>query len=136
MAGDFQSLGGVARQRAAALSITTGAALPWAPGFDAPVMSLAYGTNRIYVGGSFTNYNTTNHFPSVGLGLGVVDPVTGNPIASFNFLGTNTIGNVSINSLVLSSNALYAGGAFTTVAGWLRGRQCIGPGWNQFVCGR
>src|ERR1035438_8425857 len=34
--GDFQSLGGVPRQRAAALSLATGAALPWAPSFDAP----------------------------------------------------------------------------------------------------
>src|ERR1019366_2918087 len=118
VAGDFQSMGGVVRQRAAALSITTGAALPWSPGFDFPVMCMAYGTNRIYVGGSFTNYyNITNQLsPKVGLGLGAVDPVSGNPLP-FSFLGTNTLGNVSVNSLVLSSNALYAGGAFTTVAG-------------------
>jgi hypothetical protein len=119
VAGDFQSLGGVPRQCAAALSVTTGAILPWTPGFDGPVMSMAFGTNRIYVGGSFTNYfNTTNQAltSKVGLGLGAVDPVSGNPI-SFAFLGTNTVGTISINSLAVSSNAVYAGGNFTTVAG-------------------
>ena len=119
VSGDFQSLGGVARQRAAALSLATGTALPWAPGFDAPVMSLAYGTNRIYVGGSFTNYNTTNKIPSVGLGLGAVDPVNGNPLP-FNFLGTNGASTLSINALAVSSNAVYAGGLFTVVAGQSR----------------
>src|ERR1022692_3062699 len=112
--GDFQSIGGVARQRAAALSITTGAALPWAPTFDAPVLCMAYGTNRIYVGGSFTNYNSTNLVAKVGLGLGAVDPVNGNPVP-FSFLGTNGFSPVSINALAVSSSALYAGGLFTVV---------------------
>ncbi len=111
--GDFQSLGGVPRQRAAALSLATGAALPWAPGFDAPVLSMAYGTNRIYLGGSFTNYNTTNDIPSMGQGVGAVDPVTGNPVP-FTFLATNQFGAVSVNALAVSSDALYVGGAFTT----------------------
>jgi trimeric autotransporter adhesin len=115
--GDFQSFGGVPRQRAAALSLSSGAALPWAPGFDAPVLCMAYGTNRIYVGGSFTNYNTTNVVAKLGLGLGAVDPVNGNPVP-FNFLGTNQYGTaVSIYSLVVAPNALYAGGDFATVAG-------------------
>jgi hypothetical protein len=109
--GDFTSVGGVARQRAAALSKTTGAALPWAPAFDAPVNCLAYGTNQIYVGGSFTNVNTTN----LVRGLAALDPVTGDP-TSFNFEGTNGSSAVSINALVIASNALYAGGAFTGVA--------------------
>ena len=115
--GDFKSLGGVTRQRAAALSLTTGTALPWAPGFDAPVLSMIYGANQIYVGGSFTNYNTTNASPSLGHGLGVVDPITGNPVPPFSFLGTNGASPVAINALALSSDTLYAGGLFTTVAG-------------------
>ena len=114
--GAFQSFGGVARLRAAALSLTTGAALPWAPGFDAPVLSLACGTNCIFVGGSFTNYNTTNATPSLGLGLGAVDPILGNPL-SFNFLATNAFGSVSIYSVVTSPNGLFVGGDFTTVNG-------------------
>jgi hypothetical protein len=135
-AGDFQSLGGVARQRAAALSVTTGAALPWAPGFDAPVMSMAFGTNRIYVGGSFTNYNTTNHFPSVGFGLGAVDLVSGNPVP-FSFLGTtNAFGTVSINALAVSSNAVYAGGAFTIAQSQPRRFLCaLDPATGNLISG-
>jgi hypothetical protein len=133
--GDFQSLGGVPRQRAAALSLDTGAALPWAPGFDNPVLCLAYGTNRVYVGGMFTNYNTTNLTPSLGLGLGAVDPVTGNPVR-FAFLGTNALGLVSISSLVVSSNALYAGGAFTIVAGQPRRFvAALDPGTGNLITG-
>jgi hypothetical protein len=52
----------------------------------------------------------------VGLGLGAVDPITGDPVP-FTFLGTNSSSVVSINSLAVSSNAVYAGGLFTTVAG-------------------
>jgi hypothetical protein len=115
IAGDFQSFGGVARQRVAALSLATGAALPWAPRFDAPVFSLAYGGSNIYVGGSFTNYNTTNDSPSLGLGVGAVDSVNGNPASSFTFLASNSFSGVTIYSLVASPNALYVGGAFTIV---------------------
>jgi hypothetical protein len=114
--GDFRSIGGVPRRRAAALSFTTGAALPWAPSFDAPVLSLAYTTNRLYVGGSFTNFNTTNALPILGRGLAAVDPATGNPITAFSFQGTNGFSAVSVNALAVSSDTLYVGGAFTVVA--------------------
>ena len=115
--GDFQSFGGVPRQRAAELSLSSGAALPWAPGFNGPILSMAYGADRIYVGGSFTNYNTTNAVAKLGLGLGAVDPVNGNPL-SFSFLGTDQYGTAAtIYSLAVATNALYAGGSFTSVAG-------------------
>jgi hypothetical protein len=137
--GDFQSLGGVARQRAAALSVTTGAALPWAPGFDGPVMSMAFGTNRIYFGGSFSNYfNTTNQLVTsrVGFGLGAVDPVSGNPV-SFSFIGTtNAFGTVSINALAVSSNAVYAGGAFTIAQSQPRRFLCaVDPATGSLISG-
>ena len=137
--GDFQSLGGVARQRAAALSVTTGAALPWAPGFDAPVMCMAFGTNRIYVGGFFTNYfNTTNQLLTsrVGLGLGAVDPVSGNPVPFSSLATTNVFGTISINALAVSSNAVYAGGAFTIAQGQSRRFLCaVDPGTGSLISG-
>ncbi|HEY3856795.1 MAG TPA: hypothetical protein VGO67_20615 [Verrucomicrobiae bacterium] len=116
VAGDFQSLGGVARLRAAALSMTTGAALPWAPMFDAPVLSLAMGSNCVYVGGNFLTYNTTNDSPSISPGLAAVDPLSGDPLP-FTFPGTNTFESVSIAALAVSSNTVYAGGNFTAVGG-------------------
>ncbi len=110
--GDFQSLGGVARHEAAALSLATGAALPWAPNFSGPVSAFACGTNRIYVGGAFSNVNGTTS----AQGLAAVDPVSGNPL-SFNFQGTNSFSPVLIESLITSTNGLYVGGSFTTVSG-------------------
>ena len=119
VAGDFKSLGGVARLRAAALSMTTGAVLPWAPQFDAPVLSLAMGVNAVYVGGNFLTFNTTNPTPSVSPGLAAVDPLSGDPLP-FYFAGTNTFTPVSITSLAVSSNAVYAGGNFLAVGGQTR----------------
>ena len=115
--GDFQSIGGVARQRAAALSTITGAALPWAPQFSVPVTAMAMGSNAFYIGGSFTNFNTTNNVQ----GLAAVDPVSGNPLLSFNFRGTNSGSPPTVNALLFSpGRGLYVGGAFTTVSGTAR----------------
>jgi hypothetical protein len=113
--GDYTSLGGVARNRAAALSISGGGALPWSPIFQAPVTSLALGPSAIYVGGTYTNFNGTN-VP----GLVALDPVTGNQLA-FTFRGSNSFSSVTINSLALKAGTgLFVGGAFTTVAGTAR----------------
>lgn len=110
--GEFLSMGGVARHRAAALSQTTGSALPWAPSFSGPVLTMAYGSNVIYAGGNFTNVNATNYVR----GLAAVDPYLGNHRPEFNFLGTNQYGDATVASLVVSSNRLYVGGAFIAVA--------------------
>jgi hypothetical protein len=109
--GDFQSLGGVSRREAVALSLGNGAALPWAPVFAGPVTSMAIGTNVLYMGGSFTNLNGTNV-----QGLVAVDLLVGNALP-FTFRGTNGASPVSVNSLQFSpDNGLYVGGAFTTVS--------------------
>ena len=110
--GDFESFGGAERQRAAALSLSTGALLPWAPTFNASVTSLAFGTNRIYVGGGFTNFNGTN----LVRGLVAVDPENGSP-APFRFLATNQTLGVTVNALAVAPDSLYVGGAFTVVSG-------------------
>lgn len=110
--GDFQSLGGVARKGAAALSIAAGGALPWSPVFQGgPVESMALGTNVIYVGGSFTNLNGSNVE-----GLAAVDMTVGNATA-FTFGGSNGVNPTAVNSLLFApGSGLFVGGAFTTVS--------------------
>ena len=110
--GDFQSLGGVARRGAAALSIAGGGALPWAPIFQGgPVASIAIGTNVVYVGGSFTNVNGTNV-----QGLVAVDTGIGNA-TPFTFSGTNGASQTIVNSLLFApGSGLFVGGSFTTVS--------------------
>lgn len=109
--GEFQSIGGVPRQRAAALSRSSGTALPWAPELSAPPLTMLYGSNVIYLGGTFTNVNG-EHVNS----LAAVDPFQGTNRSTFRFLGTNQFGVVSINALAASSNRIFVGGAFMNVA--------------------
>lgn len=111
VAGDFLSIGGVSRQRAAAFSIGSGTALPWAPQLSAPPLAMLYGSNVIYLGGTFTNVNG-DYVNS----LAAVDPFQGTNRSNFRFLGTNQFGVVSINALGASSNRLFVGGAFANVA--------------------
>jgi hypothetical protein len=112
--GDFQSLGGVIRQRAAAFSLDTGAALPWAPGFDFPVLCMAYGANTLFVGGSFTNIITPTKTNFVN-SLAAVDLVSGTN-RQFSFQATNAFSPLTVNALTFGSNVLYVGGAFTVVS--------------------
>jgi trimeric autotransporter adhesin len=107
--GDFESIGGAPRHEAAALSLSSGAALPWAPNFSGPVLSMALGTNALYVGGSFTNLNGTN-----AQGLVAVDYSLGNALP-FTFRGTNAGSPFNVNSLQSATNGLYVGGSFTAV---------------------
>ena len=132
--GDFQSLGGVFRQRAAALSLDTGAALPWAPGFDAPVLCMAFGSNALFVGGSFTNIikptktNFVNSLTAVDLVIGTNQP--------FSFLGTNAFSPVTISALAFGSNVLYVGGAFTVVSNQPRRfLAALDPGTGNLISG-
>jgi trimeric autotransporter adhesin len=113
--GDFQSLGGAIRQRAAAFSLDSGAALPWAPGFDAPVSCMAIGSNTLFVGGSFTNLITPTRTNFVN-SLAAVNLVSGSN-QPFPFLATNGFSPVSVSALSFGSNTLYVGGAFTVVSG-------------------
>jgi trimeric autotransporter adhesin len=139
--GDFQSLGGVTRQRAAALALDSGAALPWAPGFDAPVLCMAFGSSNLFVGGSFTNIirpTKTNFVNS----LAAVDLVNGTN-QPFSFLATNSFSPVTVSALALGPNGLYAGGAFTVVGGQARrfvaaldpGTGNVIPGFNAALGG-
>src|ERR1039458_4101739 len=117
--GDFQSIGGVPRQRAAALAIDTGEPLSWAPGFDAPVLSMAYGANSLFIGGGFTNIISPTKTNQVR-GLAAVDLVSGTNNPAFSFLGTNGTQTVIVKALVFGANVLYVGGAFTVVGSQAR----------------
>ncbi|HVM48036.1 MAG TPA: hypothetical protein VMU04_08415 [Candidatus Acidoferrum sp.] len=112
--GDFQSVGGMQRQRAAALDLNSGGPLGWAPGFDAPVLCMAYGANSVYLGGSFTNIISPTHTNTVR-SLAAVDPVMGTNNSTFSFLGTNGTQPVIVKALAFGGSTLYAGGAFTVV---------------------
>ncbi|MEO7432606.1 MAG: cadherin-like domain-containing protein [Dokdonella sp.] len=110
--GDFSTIGGQTRARIARLS-TAGAGNAdsvWNPAANGRVRALAIdASNAIYAGGDFSTIGGQPRQSMAKLsasGGGVADPVW-NPAAS-----------ASVYAIVLdSSNALYAGGDFTSIGG-------------------
>jgi hypothetical protein len=109
-AGDPAGTGEVTRNHLAAVSLTTGALLPWNPNANGVVRAIRVIGNNVYVGGSFSNVGGTAHqrLAAVTKGTGALVP-SWNPSASgmvFTIAGTTT---------------LYLGGDFSTVDGSPRG---------------
>jgi hypothetical protein len=104
--GSFSAVGGVARNRLARLSGTTGALdTTWNPGPNAAVATMAFFNGAIYVGGQFSNIGGQTRAGLAKLsatGSGAADP-TWNPGSGGNYL-----------SIVAdASGNLYVGGTFT-----------------------
>ena len=133
--GNFTSIGGQARNYAAALNPQTGAADAWNPNANGPspgygaVTAIAFSNQGIFLGGSFT---TIGGQPRSHLAL--VSPSSGSPYAWYSDV------DGSVYSLVVSGSTLYAGGAFTVLGGQIR--NCAGAvdlgtgaatGWNPNI---
>jgi hypothetical protein len=108
--GSFTSVGGVGRQRIAALDVATGEATAWNPSANANVTALAYADNTVFAGGVFTNIGGAERRR-----LAALDPATGmatdwNPTV----LGRATVGVFAL--LAADANRLYVGGNFTIIA--------------------
>ncbi len=117
IAGDFDTVNGVARKHVARLNSngTLDASFDPGSGTDFTVMDLKVQSNgKILIGGSFTTYNgsTANHIARLNSD-GTLD-------ASFD-MGTGTDG--SIRTITIQSDAkILIGGAFTTYNGTTRNR--------------
>jgi hypothetical protein len=112
LAGDFDSVNSVPRDRLAAVDEATGALLPWAPVLDAgtSVSSMAVSNGAVYLGGSFGSVNALPRSR-----LAAVDAVTA------GLLPWNPSPNGSAVSVILiSGGTIYAGGDFTAINGQVR----------------
>lgn len=97
------------RNHLAALDVDTGSLLPWNPDADGPVNALVVSPDgtKLYVGGEFDHIGGT---PAAKLAR--IDIATGKIDPSF------TAGvNGAVRALTLHGGRLYAGGAFSAVAG-------------------
>ncbi|MBK9075231.1 MAG: PQQ-binding-like beta-propeller repeat protein [Flavobacteriales bacterium] len=119
VAGDFTSLNGTARNYCGALDATTGTLLPWDPSPNLSttktVSSLVLHTDRIFLGGSFTQLAglPANRLAAVDLTTGAIHPTTvPTPDAS-----------VSALALDPSGTTLFAAGSFLSMAG--QDRRCM-----------
>ncbi|MCB0842185.1 MAG: T9SS type A sorting domain-containing protein [Bacteroidetes bacterium] len=104
--GTFTTISGQARNRLAAIDITTGSILPWNPDPNSTIQSLIVAGNNVYLGGFFSQIgNQPRNY------LASVDKITGTP--------TSWDPNVNgiVNVLTYHNGYIYAGGGFTQVGG-------------------
>ena len=114
--GQFTNIGGLARNRIAALDFTTGAATTWNPNASFPTTAVVYAIavsgSTVYAGGTFTKIGTTVR----------------NNIAAIGTSGTGTLTSWNpnaggrVNAIAISGSTVYAGGLFTTIGGQTRNR--------------
>ncbi|HEY7399377.1 MAG TPA: hypothetical protein VH989_00610 [Actinomycetota bacterium] len=98
------------RQHLAAIDLTTGGLLSWAPTTNGTVEALATDGTNIIVGGSFTNINGTSRTR-----IGAVDQ-------SGAVIPWATGANDTVSALFVSGSTVYVGGKFTTMGGQSRQR--------------
>ena len=77
LGGKFTTVNGVARKRAAALDVATGAVLAFDPKADAIVEAIAQNGNVVYLGGNFLKLGSTPRTR-----LATVSAISGNPLAT------------------------------------------------------
>ena len=110
--GQFANIGAKARNRLAALSLTTGLAGTWNPNPNGIVRALWLTATNAYVGGDFTTISVSSRrgFASIGLtGAGTAAPLD----LQIQSSGTANL----VRSLLVSGTTLYAGGQFTNSLG-------------------
>jgi PQQ-like domain len=106
-AGDPLGTGEVTRNHLAAVSLKTGALLPWDPNANGVVRAIRVLGNNVYVGGSFGNVGGTAHQR-----LAAVTKTTGAVVP-----GWNASASGEVFTIAGVSNMLYIGGSFSTVDG-------------------
>jgi hypothetical protein len=127
--GGFESIGGSARNRLAAVDLLTGEATGWNPGADATVRALAIDGGDVLAGGEFTEAGgaARNRLAAFDAATGAVT-------------GWNPDAGGRVNALVVDGGTVYVGGAFGTLGGVARnGAAAVEAGavtaWNPDVTG-
>jgi PQQ-like domain len=108
-AGDPLGTGEVTRNHLAAVSLTTGALLPWNPNANGVVRAIRVIGNNVYVGGSFTNVGGTPE-----MRLAAVTKGAGALLPGWNASATGEVFTIA------GTSPLYIGGDFATVDGSAR----------------
>ena len=111
--GGFTTIGGASRSYLAALDPTTGLATAFDPAPNATVNALALDGTTLYLGGGFIQVDAT-----LRLFVAAVDTTaTSTP---YLIAGWNPGADAAVNELSLGTTTVYAGGAFTNIAGQSR----------------
>jgi trimeric autotransporter adhesin len=112
--GDFTSIGGVVRNRLAAIDLTTGAPTDWAPDLNAVAITMKQSGTTLYVGGYFTSIDgqTRNR-------LAAFDTTTGDLLPWAPSVENGSSGTY-VGTLEADGALVYAGGSFGTSGGVTR----------------
>jgi hypothetical protein len=111
-AGAAPGTGEVARNHVAAVSLATGALLPWNPNANGTVRAIkVVGTSAVYLGGAFTQVGGASHVRLAKVSATGAGAVVSTWTAS---------ASGEVFSLATSGTTLYAGGGFGTVDGSAR----------------
>jgi len=119
VAGDFATVGGAARRNLAALDVSNGRALGFAPDPDGRIYTLAAEDSLLYVGGGFHTIGGGERQYLAALSL-----VTGNVQAWDPRVGSARYDYdvwPYVHSLAIASGCLYVAGHFTRAGGQVRG---------------
>jgi hypothetical protein len=108
--GDFTSIGGVVRNRLAAIDLTTGEPTSWAPDVSAVVIAMKKSGTTLYVGGYFTSIGGV-----VRNRLAAFDTTTGNLLS-----WAPSVDSGNISTLEADVSRVYAGGSFSSIDGTTR----------------
>ena len=111
--GLFTQIGGLSRNRIAALNITLNAnnATSWNPDANGGVNTLLLDGETLYVGGAFTQIGGSARNRIAGLDTG---------INTNNATSWNPDANDDVYAMLLKENTLFVGGAFTQIGGSAR----------------
>lgn len=117
-AGDFRSVGGVQREDLAALSISTGELLDWAPasrvgGSANEISDLALSGGTIYIGGGFDGIGGEERQNVAALELSTGNLTDWNPNVAGNF------SNI-VFTMEQVGETIYVGGTFSSIGGQSR----------------
>ena len=107
--GSFTSIGGQARHYLAQLDTLTGSANSWNPDPNWEVWDIAIAGNTVYAAGVFTSIGGENR-----KNLAALDMANG-MASSLNINPCTTYGLLTITSISVAGNKLYAGGNFSAL---------------------
>ena len=134
--GDFTSVGGIPRNRLAAINTATNAVTTWNPNPDGQVYALARGAGSLYAGGAFSSVGgpcPTGSEVSCRRGVAEISVNTGMPTA----WNANANAGAIVHALAVNGAHVYAGGTFNQIGGRLRAnlvelsrRDGLATGWN------
>jgi hypothetical protein len=113
--GNFTAIGGVTRNRIAAIDITSASATAWNPNSSSNIFFLSLNGSTLYVGGQFATIGGATRSTLAALDISTGLATSWNP-------DINGTGNNRVNGMMFFGTTIYIGGGFTGAGHTTRNR--------------